>query len=37
MGKTCLVFRATEPNMVEIGKINVGIIIGRGDNVSVSK
>lgn len=33
MGRTCLVFRATEPNRVETVKINIGIIAGQGNTV----
>lgn len=29
MGKTCLVFRGTEPNMIEILKINMAIIMDK--------
>ena len=33
MGRTCLVFRATEPNMIETVKINIGNIGGQGNTV----
>lgn len=33
MGKACLAFRATEANMVEVGKINTGLTTGQGNNV----
>ena len=33
MGKICSIFRETEPNMVEIVKINRGAIIEQGNSV----